>query len=356
MGGDLKWFRAPGRVNLMGDHTDYSEGFVLPMAIDRECIISCRPREDGRVRVRSAQIEGVVDLGAAGEDDPSGIEPAWGRYVGGVVRTLAERGRPPTGMEAAISSTVPLRSGLASSAALEVAVAMALCDVAGFGLPARDLALACREAEEIATGVPCGAMDQMVAIFGRRGHAVLIDCRTNDLTYIPMPEELAVVAIHSGTSRSLEDTEYAARRVAAENSARALGLPALRDARLEQVRGDPLARHIVTENMRVSSFADALRTSDIAALGRLLRESHASLRDDFRVSMPALDELTGALEKAGAIGARLTGAGFGGCVVALIAKDRWAEVSEEAATGYSRATGLEPTVFLCRAADGAGPL
>jgi galactokinase len=344
-------FRAPGRVNLIGDHTDYNDGFVLPMAIDLECVVRAEPRET--VRVRSRDAEGEFDLPRDGSAEPRDVE-GWGRYAAGVVRALAERGRPSVGMDATVSSTVPVGAGLSSSAALEVSLALALCDAAAFRLPPLELARACQEAEQIATGVPCGIMDQLTSIAGAEGHALLIDCRSLDVEPIPLPEGLAVLVVHSGVSRELAGSEYAERRAACEAAAARLGLPALRDATLEQVADDPRARHVVTENARVLAAADALRAGDLATLGPLLVESHRSLRDDYEVSTPELDALVEALLDAGAIGARLTGAGFGGCVVALTGKADVHAVAQAASAAYRAQTGLEPHTYVCRAAPGAG--
>jgi galactokinase len=352
---DLRWFRAPGRVNLMGDHTDYNEGLVLPVAIDRDCLIASRPRSDGRVRVRSLEAEGSVDVAADGSEDPAAVEPAWGRYVAGVVRALAELGRPPVGVDAVLSSTVPVGSGLASSGALEVALALALCDAAWFSAAPEELAAACRDAELAATGVPCGIMDQLVALRARAGSALLIDCRSLELEPVPLPPDLAILAVHSGLPRALETSAYAERRAACEAAARRLGLPALRDATADQVLDEPVARHVVSENARVAETALALRAGDRPALGGLFGESHASLRDDFGVSTPELDALVSALVDSGAVGARLTGAGFGGCVIALVERRRLVHVVEAAVERYRAETGIEPEPFVCRSSSAAGP-
>jgi galactokinase len=347
-------FRAPGRVNLIGDHTDYNDGFVLPLAIGRECIVRSEARTDGRVRLRSLH-HGMpdVDVAADGSDQPADVEPHWGRYAAGVVRVLAERGRPPVGIDAVVSSTVPLGAGLSSSAALEVSLALALNHAAGFELEPLELARACQESEHVATGVPCGIMDQLASILGRRDHALLIDCRSLEVDYVPLPPDVDVLAVHSGVARTLELSEYAERRAACEAAARRLGVPALRDATLEQVADDPRARHVVTANARVLAAGKALAAGDVEAVGRLLSESHASLRDDFEVSTPELDALCAALEDAGALGARLTGAGFGGCAVALTRSQDTDRIVAAAAAAYRDATGLEPTPFVCRAAGGA---
>jgi galactokinase len=348
--------RAPGRVNLIGDHTDYNEGFVLPIAIDLECVVRARPRDDGVVRLRSLDLAGPdVEIAADGSDDPRGVEPSWGRYAAGVLRVLAERGRPPLGLQGTVTSTVPIGAGLSSSAALEVALALAFCEAASFELPTLELARACQEAELVATGVPCGIMDQLSALAGEEEHALLVDCRSLEIEPVRLPVDLAVVVVHSGVERALATSAYAERRAACEAAARRLGLRALRDATPEQVADDPRARHVVSENERVLDAATALSAGDLATLGRLLHESHASLRDDFEVSTPELDALVAALEDAGAVGARLTGAGFGGCVVALASRERAAETAAAATTRYRAETGLEPTTFHVRAVDGARP-
>lgn len=348
-----RWFRAPGRVNLIGDHTDYNEGFVLPVAIDLGCTVRATRRDDGVVRLRSEDVDGEVELAADGSTAPEAVEEPWGRYAAGVVGTLAERGRPAVGVDAVVSSTIPLGAGLSSSAALEVALALALCDAAEFELPLLELAIACQEAEQVATGVPCGIMDQLASLAGRHNHALLIDCRSLDVRPIPLPPRLAVLIVHSGVSRTLVGSEYAERRQACEAVAALLGLESLRDATAEQVADEPRARHVVSENARVLEAAGALQEGDVAALGPLLNASHASLRDDFEVSTPELDALVEALREAGAIGARLTGAGFGGCVVGLASRDVADRVVETAAGRYWAQTGRQPRAFVFRAVDGA---
>ena len=336
----LRYLRAPGRVNLIGDHTDYNDGFVLPVAIDRDCLIAFTPREDARVHVRSLDV----------------ADAAWEPFVDGAVAALAERGRAPTGMDAALSSTVPLGSGLSSSSALSVALTLALAAVGGLELDARDAARAALDAEVRATGVPGGLMDQLTAVFGRRSHALLIDCRSLAVEPIPLPEAYAVLAVHSGLPRTLAGSAYAERRQACEEIAARLGVPALRDATLEQVRDEPLARHVVTENQRVLEFADALRAGADDRLGPLLLASHGSLRDDYEVSTPELDLAVNLLVEHGAIGARLTGAGFGGCVLALVEQHRASDVAGKTVTRYRADTGLDAAAFVVSAVDGAGPV
>jgi galactokinase len=350
----VRWFRAPGRVNLVGDHTDYNDGFVLPVAIDRACVVAAK--EAATVRVRSLDAEGSVDVAAEGTTDPARVDPAWGRYVAAVVRELAQLGRPAVGMDAVLASDVPLGSGLSSSAALEVACAVALAAVAEWNADERALAAACRAAEELATGVPAGIMDQLASLLGRAGHALLVDCRSLGVRPVPLPDGVAVLAVHSGVARTLAGSAYADRRRACELLAQELGVRALRDATTDQVASDPLGRHVVSENGRVATAAQALEDGDLERFGELLLESHASLRDDFQVSTPELDVLVDELVGAGAFGARLTGAGFGGCVVAVCAADVAERIGESATARYRERTGREPRVFRCSAVEGAGPL
>jgi galactokinase len=347
-------FRAPGRVNLIGGQVDYHEGWVASMAIDRDVTVTARPRADGRVVARSDDIEGTVALAADATDDPRTVTPAWGRAVAGVLRVLADLGRPPVGADLEITSTVPIGGGLSSSAAFEVAVALALGDVAKFSLPPSDLALAAQRAEHAATGVPCGNQDQLASVFGRAGHALLIDCRTLEIERLPLPETIRVLVVHSGVARTLEGSPYAQRRADSKAVAQRLGVRVLRDATLDQVRNEPRGRHAVTEMIRVRAFGDSLRAGDVAALGPLMLASHESSRNDMEVSTPELDALVECLMDAGAIGARLTGAGFGGCIVALVPSEHADAIASGATATYRARTGLEPTPWIVEAADGAG--
>ncbi len=353
---ELRAFRAPGRVNLIGEHTDYNDGFVLPLAIDLECVVRARPRGDGTVHARSIDVEGEIELPADGSAEPAQVRLAWGRFVAAVLRVLAERGRQPVGADLVISSTVPIGAGLSSSAALEVALALALADAASLELAPLELARACREAEQLASGVRGGMMDQLASLTGRRGCALLIDCRSLDVTPIPIPRELAVLVVHSGVSRTLAGSAYDERRAECERIARRLGVAALRDATPEQVRDEPRARHVVSENARVLAAAPALAAGEGETVGRLLFESHASLRDDYEVSTPELDALVAAFAESGALGARLTGAGFGGCVVALARRHEAERVLAEAVERYQAETGRAPRPYPIEAADGAGSI
>ncbi len=281
-----------------------------------------RPTTDGRVTVRSHELDGAVDVAADGRDDPATVEPAWGRFVAGVVRALAERGREPVGFDGTVTSSVPAGSGLSSSSALSVALTLALAEAGDFDWDdLREVAHAALHGEVLATGVPGGLMDQLASLFGVADHALLVDCRSLEIAPVLLPRSHAVLVAHSGVSRTLAGSAYTQRRKACEATAARLGIPALRDATFDQVADDPIARHVVTENQRVLDFAAALADQNINQLGPLLLASHASLRDDYAVSTPELDLLVELLVDNGAIGARLTGAGFGGCVVALVQRN-----------------------------------
>ncbi len=303
---------APGRVNLIGDHTDHAGGHVLPMAIQLGTTVTLRAGGD-RVRLVSNDDAETADVPVA-VADPAAVSPPWARYVAGVIAEL----RPSRGGAGRVTTDLPVGAGLSSSAALEVALALAL----GFRGGPVELALTCQRAERRASGVPCGVMDQLASAAGVTGAALLIDCTTNRFEPIAIPPGCEIVAVHSGQSRRLADSGYADRRAACEQAARIigpLGRATLDDlARLDKEVVRRRARHVITEDRRVLAFSAALRGGDLRAAGRLLDESHASLRDDFEVSTPVLDSLVESLrQQPGVYGCRLTGAGFGGCVVAL---------------------------------------
>jgi len=320
---------APGRVNLIGDHTDYSGGLVCPMAIQLGTTVRIDPGGT-TVELESADDPlparvplTVAETAAGGGEawaryiaEAAAVGPAWARYIAGVVAVIG----PATGGRGRVSTTIPIGAGLSSSAALEVATALAL---GADGADPLGLAQACQRAEQLASGVPCGIMDQLVCTAGVDGHALLIDCSTLDRVPIPVPPGAEVIVVHSGQSRALAGSAYAERRHEVEAAEALLGIP-LRSATTSDLEhlGDATlrrrARHVVSENARVRAFSDALRAAELATAGMLMSESHASLRDDFDVSTPQLDALVARLQAtSGVLGARLTGAGFGGCAVAL---------------------------------------
>jgi galactokinase len=303
---------APGRVNLIGDHTDYTGGLVLPMAIDLGTTVEGERGGDAVRLVSADEPEPAVVALPVG--DPRGAEPPWARYVAGVASVL----RPAAGFEGRVTTTLPVGAGLSSSAALEVAVALAL----GFDGSTMELAVACQQAEQRASGVPCGLMDQLASAAGIAGHALLIDFTDLTVTPVPVAPDADVVVVHSGQERALVGSAYAERRAACEAAAAIVG--PLHDATVDDVErlDDGVlrkrARHVVSENERVRRFAVALAAGSLAECGELMVASHRSLADDFEVSTAALDALVARLTATpGVLGARLTGAGFGGCVVAL---------------------------------------
>jgi len=309
---------APGRVNLIGEHTDYTGGLVCPMAIQLGIAIDGLP-DDGVVRVSSATEAGSVEF-ALPISDPRSVRPTWGRYIAGVAALLDE----PRGFDATITSTLPAGAGLSSSAALEVAAAMAL-GAAADSTPTQIAAIA-QAAEQQATGMPCGIMDQMASACGIAGHALRIDCGTGEITPVAVPDGARIVVIHSGQSRRLVDSAYAERRHQCESAETVIG--PLRHASLgdlDAVADDTTRRrahHVISENLRVDEFIGALAGGDLAAAGDAMARSHVSLRDDFEVSTVVLDDLVEHLMAIdGVYGARLTGAGFGGCVVVLCRPD-----------------------------------
>ncbi len=357
-----RWARAPGRVNLIGEHTDYNDGFVLPMAIDRDIWIAFRPRPDRTVRLWSLDFAQASEFSLdAVVRDPSA---SWSNYVRGVAWLLADRGVRLRGMDAAVQGTVPIGAGLSSSAALEVAAGLALLAAAGGDMPRAELALACQRAENEFVGNRCGIMDQFISALGRAGHALFLDCRSLDYRHVPLPAGYRIVVANSMVRRALVDSAYNERRAQCEQAAQALGVRALRDAdeaMLESAKRHlpevvyRRARHVVRENARVLQAVDAMRRGDAEAFGALMNASHASLRDDYEVSCRELDALVDiARRQSGCLGARMTGAGFGGCTVNLVEAGAVEAFVPALREGYRAATGLDAEIYVCDAADGAG--
>jgi len=356
--------RAPGRVNLIGEHTDYCEGLVLPCAIDRATWVAAARRDDGRVRAVSEGYAPAEFAAAA---------PArrgdWVDYVQGPFFALRERGLAPPGVDLAIASDVPPEAGLSSSAALEVAVAAALREAGGFALSARELAEIAHRAENGFVGVQCGIMDQYASALGRRGHALRIDCRSLEVEAIPIGASVGLLLVHSGVRRQLAAGAYGERVAecrAALEQARAAGVApgarALRDlspadlpALARALEPVPLrrARHVITENARVDAFAASLRRGDLGAAGALLREAMASLRDDFAVSTPELDFLCEVGDaQPGCFGSRLTGAGFGGCTLHLVAPAAADRVAAAIAEAFAARFSRRPPTWRVESGDG----
>jgi galactokinase len=354
---------APGRVNLIGEHTDYNDGFVLPAAIDRLVLVAAGRRAGGRLRLWSLQTGPPADLELAGIGP--GKVGGWAAYPAGVAWALGQAGVELAGADLVVDGDVPAGSGLSSSAALECATATALADLGGAGLDRVALAGLARRAENEVVGVPSGVMDQMVSMLGRAGHALFLDTRSLGTEQVPLPLEaagLCLLVIDTRAGHRLVDGAYADRRAACEAAAAVLGVPALRDATPAQVEqhatalGDPgrrRARHVVTENARVLAAVELLRAGDLDRLGPLLAASHASLRDDYEVSSPELDTAVEAAVAAGAVGARMTGAGFGGSAIALVETALAGRVADRARDAFAAAGFGPPRVTAVVPSDGA---
>ena len=360
--------RAPGRVNLIGEHTDYNDGFVLPCAINYETLVVGRLRDDGCVRVVAADYGNAMDEFRLDAPIRPRTDMPWANYVRGVVKMLLEhgaRGLPLRGVDLAIAGDVPQGAGLSSSASLEVAVAQTFKTLQGLAaLSPIDIALLAQRAENEFVGCQCGVMDQLVAACGQAGHAVLIDCRSLQVRAVKLPADAAVMVVHSRVSRGLVDSEYNSRRAQCEAVSRFFGVKALRDLSLDTLVAqsnelDPLlrrARHVVTESQRTLAAADALASGDLRRMGVLMAQSHASMRDDFEITVPAIDQLVSIAQRAIGTegGARMTGGGFGGCIVALLPRARVAAVRDAIATHYRAPSGEPAIVYVCDAAAGAG--
>lgn len=358
--------RAPGRVNLIGEHTDYNDGFVLPVAVDRAAWLAAGMRQAPEAVVRALDMGGDEIIFPVNRIAASA--GGWGDYPRGIVWAFLERGLQPTGLEAVLASNVPVGAGMSSSAAVEMAFAYAWNVFSAFGLSNDALALLAQRAENGYVGVNCGIMDQMISACGKAGHAMLLDTRTLARQYIPLPEDLAIVVADSRVRRSLASSEYNVRRAQCEQAVRLFqeaGLTdvrALRDVTLQQLteHADALppvvlrrARHVITENARVHAMVAALEQGDLDTVGALLREGHISLRDDYEVSAPELDLLVEtAWEVPGCYGARLTGAGFGGCIIALAQQEAVAALTATLMQRYAATFVHEPTVYVVYPAEG----
>ncbi len=347
---------APGRVNLIGEHTDYNDGFVLPTAIDRTVAVALARRDDDTIRGYSLDYD-QCDEFPAGRVRRFAGSRGWRDYLRGVVWALCDSQYAVAGADLAIAGDVPKGAGLSSSAAIEVALAGGLTAIAGIDIDRRLLALLCQRAENFFVRVQSGIMDQFASALGQAGHALLIDCRSLDAEPVPLPPGVAIVVIDSKVARRLADTPYNQRREECAEAARTLGIDSLRDATTEmlsRLSGDLLkrARHVVSDNARVLAAAQALRTGDLDRLGALMAESHASMRDDFEASSPEIDLLVKLAMEADVIGARVTGAGWGGSTVNLVQENAVDSFAAQVASEYARRTGLAADVHICRAVGG----
>jgi galactokinase len=352
--------RAPGRVNLIGEHTDYNDGFVLPLAIDRAVWIALRPRDDRRVAVYSVDYDESREFSL---DDLRHEKAGWIEYLKGTAWALQDAGHKLAGWEGVLIGDVPHGAGLSSSAALEMATARSLAAVGNLDWNPAVMAKLGQRAENKWVGVNCGIMDQLISAAGRAQHALLIDCRSLDTRPVPLPAGTSVVVLDTSTRRGLVDSEYNQRRAQCEAAARFFGVPALRDVTMERFEREGAAldantrrrvRHVITENDRTVLAADVMRRGDAVALGRLLDQSHVSLRDDYEVSSDALNAMVEcASAHEACFGARMTGAGFGGCAVALVRAEAAEDFVRRTSAAYQQRPGHSPAVYVCQATNGA---
>lgn len=351
--------RAPGRVNLIGEHTDYNDGFVLPMAIEFDTVVAMSPGDNDTECMVLSEAFGEATFGRR---MPKIDSSHWAAYAFGVHHLLVECGIAPGLWRCAIATDIPIGASLSSSAALDVAVTKALLHLTGDDWHTEAIAQLCQRVENEVVGMPCGIMDPLISAGAVAGHASLVDCRSLDMLPRRLPDGTVIAILDTMTRRELVDSAYADRRAACERAARWLSVAALRDAELHELKRMPAelaverrrARHVITENERTLAAADAMEAGDADALGALMNASHLSLRDDYEVSGPALDAMVQiAHASPGCIGARMTGGGFAGCAVALVAADAADDFAGDVQEGYRAVTGLDASVWLSRPAAGA---
>ncbi|KUI98050.1 galactokinase [Vibrio sp. MEBiC08052] len=357
--------QAPGRVNLIGEHTDYNDGFVLPCAINYQTVVAAAKRNDNRVRVVSVDYDNAVDEFDISREITFQPDKMWANYIRGVVKCLLARGYPLGGVDMAVSGNVPQGAGLSSSAALEVVIGQTFKALFNLDISQAEIALNGQQAENEFVGCNCGIMDQMISAQGHENHAMLLDCRSLETEAVSMPEDMAVLIINSNKKRGLVDSEYNTRREQCETAARILGVKALRDVNIEQLndRRSELdevvakrARHVITENERTLEAAKALRANDMRRMGQLMAESHASMRDDFEITVKEIDTLVEMVKEVigDEGGVRMTGGGFGGCIVTLIPSTLVESVKATVEARYEQETGLKESIYVCKAKEGAG--
>lgn len=358
--GDPAWITfSPGRVNLIGEHTDYNDGFVLPMAINYATWIALRPRSDARVILTALDLDQNLDLDLL---EITKGESSWREYIKGVAWALQGAGFTLSGWEGVFSGDVPIGAGLSSSAALELALARSFSLTSEFDWDPAKMALLCQKAENQWVGVSSGIMDQMISASGKKDFALLIDCRNLDTSQVPLPQNTQIVILDTNTRRGLVDSAYNERREQSEAVAHHFGVKALRDITLEELErekdhlGDLLyrrARHVVSENGRVLQAVDALTAGDAPGFGSLMNASHISMRDDFEISREEMDQMVEiAQDHPGCLGARMTGGGFGGCAVALVDRERIAGFIKNVTKEYQEKTGLNARIYTSFASDG----
>jgi galactokinase len=366
-GGDARVYRAPGRINLIGEHTDYNDGLVMPAAIDLSTWVAIAPRGDRRIEVYSDNLSdgSSFDLD---EREPR-ARRHWSDYVRGVAVMLERAGHRLAGANLFVCSELPIGSGLSSSAAIEVAVGFGLLDAAGYNIDNVELAKLCQRAESEFVGMRCGIMDQFISCCGRQGQALVLDCRSLDYRQLRIPDGIRLVICNTMVKHELASGEYNRRRADCEAGARRLaeilpGVTSLRDVTLEDLEKHKgsltdiiyrRCRHVISENARVAAAAEALECGDLGRFGILMGDSHLSLKDDYEVSCDELDLMVELSERgAGVFGSRMMGGGFGGCTINLVRSEKVEEFKREVAAEYERATGHAPEIYVCATADGVG--
>ncbi|MFM2484930.1 galactokinase [Celerinatantimonas yamalensis] len=357
--------QAPARVNLIGEHTDYNDGFVLPCAIDYNTVVSATKRTDKLIKVVAVDYNNQCDSFSASTDLTPHPDYLWANYVRGVVKFLCQRGYSFDGAELVISGNIPQGAGLSSSASLEVAIGETFNQLYQLGIDGKTIALIGQQAENQFVGCNCGIMDQFISSLGEAGKALLIDCRSLNTQAVTMPEGIDVVIVNSNIKRGLVDSEYNTRRAQCEQAAEFFAVTALRDVTLEEFEArhkelDAVvakrARHVISENARTLEACVALSAADLPRLGELMAQSHQSMRDDFEITVPAIDTLVTIIKHqiGDRGGVRMTGGGFGGCVVALVPQALTEQVCQAVRAEYPKASGLEATIYVCEPSDGAG--
>ncbi|MEZ9510354.1 galactokinase [Vibrio breoganii] len=357
--------QAPGRVNLIGEHTDYNDGFVLPCAINYQTMVAAAKRDDNIVRVISVDYDNAVDEFDITQEIVFQQDKMWANYIRGVVKCLLGRGFKFKGADISVTGNVPQGAGLSSSAALEVVIGQTFKVLYQLKISQAEIALNGQQAENEFVGCNCGIMDQMISAEGRENHAMLLDCRSLETKSVSMPEDMSVVIINSNKKRGLVDSEYNTRREQCEEAARIFAVKALRDVTIEQLEGKvseldevvfKRARHVITENNRTLEATDALIAGDMKRMGELMAESHASMRDDFEITVSEVDTLVEIVKNVvgSAGGVRMTGGGFGGCIVALVPPSLVEEIKSSVEQQYEAATGLKESIYVCQAKQGAG--
>ena len=360
-GREARIFRAPARVNLIGEHTDYNGGFVMPFAIEKAVYVAAAARDDDRIMVSSSTFPDALKVSVSGLDGV-GVPSGWTRYPFGVISLISRAGHSLGGADLLIASDIPAGAGLSSSAALEVGIATALDRLFDLGLAPVEIAKIGQRTENEFAGVNSGIMDQMASVLGKDGHALHLDCRSLGWQQVPL-RGASFLICDTRTKHSLAESEYNKRRAECEAAAAELGVSSLRDTTLDEtsrLSGDigKRARHVVSENIRVAEAVDALRSGDLNAVGELMNASHASLRDDFEVSCAELDIMSDICRSRPEIfGSRMTGGGFGGCTISIAKTDAGLTAAASTiAAEYTRQTGIEPMIYPCVPRDGAAEI